>query len=190
MTYDLASLQAGISGVRATPLSGKLARVVQLHGLESIDPHEWLYLSGRAYRYNLGGANCIYFSETRDVAQLEYDSYWRGLPGEYQPVATYYADISVARVLDLTDAAILTQLAIDRKDLFIPWRTAKRPTLTQLIGTAVLNTNYFSAIRYPSNAAEAIGKPGNNVVIFRDSIRKPDFVCIVGPRGKTLQEWP
>lgn len=190
MTHDLASLQVAFAAVKATPLTGQLARVVPLNSLESVAPHNWLYISGRAYRYNLAGSSCIYFSETREVAQLEYDSYWHGLPGQHQPAATYYADISIARILDLADVAVLTQLGIDRKELFIPWRTAKRPTLTQLIGTAVLKTNYFSAIRYPSNAAEAIGKLGNNLVIFRDSIRKPDFVCILGPSGKTLQEWP
>ena len=72
-----------------------------MDGLEKIDPHNWLYSTGRPYRYNPAGTDCVYFSETQEVAQMESDSYWQGMPGEFQPVATYHAEVSLSRVLDL-----------------------------------------------------------------------------------------
>ena len=77
------ALTALLASVPTTALQGKLARVVALDGLEKFNPHDWLYSTGRLYRYNLAGADCVYFSETREVAQMEYDSYWQGLPGEF-----------------------------------------------------------------------------------------------------------
>ena len=131
----------------------------------------------------------MYFSKTREVAQMEYDSYWQGLPGAFQPVAIYHAEVSLGCVLDLTDPAVLTHLKIQRRHLFLPWRSTKRPVLTQRLGAAALATGRFSAIRYPSRAAEALGKSGTNMVLFRDAVRAPDFVRILGPNDQVLQQW-
>ena len=190
MSREPKELAAALASAPAAAFRGKLARVVALDGLEKINPHDWLYSTKRPYRYNLAGSDCVYFSETREVAQTEYDSYWQGLPGEFQPVATYHAEVSLSRVLDLTDPEVLAQLKIQRRHLFLPWRTAKRPVLTQRLGAAVLATGRFSAIRYPSYAAETLGKSGTNFVLFRAGIRAPDFVRILGPNGRTLQQWP
>ena len=190
MSRGLKVLTAALAGVPAAAFQLKLARVVALDGLEKINPHDWLYSTGRAYRYNLAGAEGVYFSETREVAQMEYDSYWQGLPGEFQPVAIYHAEVSLSRVLDLTNLGVLTQLKIQRRHLFLPWRTAKRPVPTQRLGAAVLATGLFGAIRYPSHAAEVLGKTGTNFVLFRAGIQTPDFVRILGPNGRTLQQWP
>ncbi len=81
-------------------------------------------------------------------------------------------------------------LNLETKDLLKTWRRAKRPTLTQLIGQAVSETQLFSAIRYTSKAAVASGQPGMNLVIFRDCVRPPESVRILGPSAKALQEWP
>ena len=98
------ALAAALASVPAAAFQGKLARVVTLDGLEKIDPHNWLYSTGRQYRYNLAGAYCVYFSATREVAQMECDSYWQGLPGKSQPVATYHAEVSLSRVLGPTSS--------------------------------------------------------------------------------------
>ena len=94
----------------AAAFQGKLARVVTLDGLEKIDPHNWLYSTGRPHRYNPAGTDCVYFSETQEVAQMGFDSYWQGMPGEFQPVATYHAEVSLSRVLDL-DPLLSTQVS-------------------------------------------------------------------------------
>ena len=160
-----------------------------MEGLEKYNPHDWLYSNGRPYRYNLAGVACVYFSETQEVAHVEYDSYWQGLPGALQPVAIYHAEVPLGCVLDLTDPVVLAHLKIQRRYLFLPWRTARRPVLTQRLGVAVLVSGRFSAIRYPSRAAEALGRNGTNMVLFRDAIRAPDFVRILGPKDQVLQQW-
>ena len=190
MSRGAKALATALASVPVAAFQRKLARVVALDGLEKINPHDWLYSTRRPYRYNLAGAECVYFSETREVAQTEYDSYWQGLPGEFQPLATYHAEVSLRRVLDLTDPSVLAQLKIQRRHLFLPWRTAKRPVLTQRLGAAVLATKLFGAIRYPSRAAEALGRSGTNFVLFRAGIQAPDFVHILGPNDRTLQQWP
>src|SRR5882672_10867247 len=109
---------------------------------------------------------------------------WQGLVGRDQPVTTFFIDVKLNRVLDLTDAATLQALKVNVKDLFKNWRRAKNRTLTQLLGQAVNDLRFFSAIRYPSKAAAALGQPGINFVIFRDCVRHPDSVCILGPSRK------
>lgn len=190
MKPDLKGMEKLLAGVKPVRLESILARVVPLKDLDSVAPRDWLYLSGRKYRYNQAGASCIYFSESQTVAQMEYDDYWKGTPGEHQPASTYHAEVSLSRVIDLTDPKTLKALKIHREELFENWRLAKLPTLTQLLGTAALNGGNFAAIRYPSAAAERLGAAGSNVVIFRDRIRRPDSVVILGGKGKILQRWP
>jgi RES domain-containing protein len=166
----------------------ELIRLVPFADLLHCTPPNWLYTSGRPNRYNPAGVECIYFSATREVAQAEYESMWHGMLGEHQPVTTFFADVAVKRVLDLTDAATLKAMKVDPRELFKNWRRAKRPTLTQLLGQAVTETKNFSAIRYPSAAAG--GRAGANFVIFRHCIRAPDSVRIVGPTKRPLEKWP
>ena len=112
-----------------------------------------------------------------------------GRPGTDQPVTAYYPAVALHRVLDLTDDVTVEALRVDRKDLFTNWRTSKKPTLTQLLGQGVNETGLFSAIRYPSKAAAAHGQVGINFVIFRDCVRAPDSIRILGRTSKPLQKW-
>ena len=150
----------------------------------------WLFTSGRPNRYNPANVNCVYFAEAKEVAQAEYDNYWKGTAREDQPVTTYYAEIVLYRVLDLTDDATLNALKVEPKDLLKNWRRAKLRTLTQLFGQAVNETGLFSAIRYPSKAAAGRKQTGTNFVIFKDCVRSTDSVRILGPTSTPLQEWP
>lgn len=159
--------------------------------LASYKPPNWLYTSGKANRYNPAGVDCVYFAESREVAQAEYDGMWRGVSGGNQPVVTYCAEISLRRVLDLTDASTLKKLKLDKNNLFKPWRTARRLTVTQLIGKAIIETGAFSAIRYPSAVAAGPGPVGTNFVIFHGCVHSPDRVRILGPDDTApLVEWP
>jgi len=164
--------------------------MVPFGDLTKYAPPNWLYTSGKSNRYNPAGVNCVYFGETREVVQAEYDGMWQGLAGENQPVTNYFAAVDLRRVLDLTDAATLKALNMDEKDLFKNWRRAKRPTQTQLLGQAVEETGLFSAIRYPSKAASVRKQQGVNFVIFQKCVQSPDSVSILGPSKKPLQKWP
>jgi RES domain-containing protein len=113
---------------------------------------DWLFTSGKPNRYNPAGVNCVYSAETKEVAQSEYENYWKGTGRESQPVTTFYAEIVLHRVLDLTDQGTLNHLKFQPEDLFKNWRRAKRLTLTQLLGKAVDDSRLFSAVRYPSRA--------------------------------------
>jgi hypothetical protein len=113
-----------------------------------------------------------------------------GVKGEGQPSLEFSADVKLRRVLDLASPRTLKVLKIDPKDLFRNWRTAKSPTLTQLLGQAVNETRLFAAIRFPAQAAAKRGKSGINFVIFKECVQAPDFVRIVGPANKPLQHWP
>jgi RES domain-containing protein len=190
LSHALSTLKKVLPAAPVASFAVKLLRMVPLNNLVTVIPHQWLYISGKKYRFNLAGARCIYFSETLAVAKMEYDSYWQGLPGAHQPIVIISADVKIARVLDLTNDTVLKALKVDRKDLFGGWRLANAPTVTQLIGTAVLETGRFSAIRYPSNAAEKLGKEGVNFAIFQDHIVTPDYVRVLGSTDKILEEWP
>lgn len=188
MKHNLVSLKAALAAVPAVRAKAKLTRLVPQLDLGSSP--DWLFTSGRPNRYNPAGVECVYFAEAREIAQAEYDSYWRGTTSADQPVTTYYAEVVLQRVLDLTDVATLRALKVDAKDLLKNWRTAKRKTLTQLLGQAVNETGHFSAIRYPSKAVAGRGQAGANLVIFRACVRTPDSVRILGPTSLPLQKWP
>ena len=76
------------------------------------------------------------------------------------------------------------------RDLRTPWVGARKPTVAQCLGEAVSQQATIAAIRFPSDAARAKGLGGANVVVFRDCLRRPDFVRILGPTQKPLQQWP
>ena len=189
MKHDLTWLKTALAHAPARPVkAGGWARLVPQLDLGA-SPN-WLFTSGKPNRFNPSGVNCVYFSETREVAQMEYDDRWKGLTGAQQPVTTYFAEVKLQRVLDLTDAATLKVLDLDTQDLFMKWRTAERPTPTQLLGQAVSETGLFCAILFPSKAAADRGREGTNLAIFRDCLRPPNALRISGPGSKPLQEWP
>ena len=94
------------------------------------------------------------------------------------------------RVLDLSAPETLEALKLKSRDLHMPWRGADRPTVTQLLGEAVSDHSVIPAIRYPSDAAKAAGHAGSNVVIYRNNVRKPDSVRILGADKKPIGKWP
>lgn len=190
MKHDLASLKAALTRAPATVIDTTLIRRVEYLALIKYTPANWLYTSGRANRYNPPGVHCVYFGTDSAVVRSEYEEMWKGLEGEHQPATEYKASVKLHRVLDLTDPATLTWLGVTEDDLFAPWRFSKDATVTQLIGLAVYETGLFSAIRYPSNAIHDLEKAGANVVIFRDCVKAPDSVLILGNALDPLQKWP
>ncbi len=84
MKNNLASLEALLRKAPAVNVRTKLTRLVP--ELDLGPSPNWLFTSGKPNRYNPAGVDCVYFGETREVAQSEYDNYWKRLAGADQPV--------------------------------------------------------------------------------------------------------
>jgi hypothetical protein len=190
LKHDLESLKAALPNVPAGRWKGRLTRRVEFLALLACNPPNWLYTSGRPNRFNPRGIHCVYFAAAPDIARIEYEDLWQGQQGAGQPATEFNADVDLRRILDLTSTAALKALNIDQDELFVNWRRARNPTLSQLIGQAINETNLFSSIRYYSQAAARKDVAGANIVIFREALRAPEFVHIIGPAKKPLQQWP
>lgn len=166
-----------------------LVRCVGLLPLIEGGKPDYLLTTGEADRYNLDGVRCIYFAEDERTAHSEHRCQLRSASGMHQPVCAFFAEVNLARVLDLGNASVRRKFGITARDLRAAWERAKKPIKTQLLGSAVSRLGTIAAIRYPSDAARAKGFRGYNVVIFRDSVRRPDFVRVLGSK-RPLQAWP
>jgi RES domain-containing protein len=184
---------AAIQALKSVPFieaRGILARMVPLGDLIKNSPPDFLFASGKPNRYNPAGIQCVYFSENETTARLEYARQWAGLRPAQQPLVTYFAEVRLRRALDLSSGKILEILKLTPRDLRQPWRGAGKPTMTQLLGEAVSRRSVISAIRYPSEAAETAGQSGCNIVIYRNNVKRPDSVRILGPDRNPLGHWP
>lgn len=170
------------------PVQATLVRCVALLPLAAAGAPDYLFTSGRANRYNPAGVACVYFSGDERTARAEYSR--RLGRSALQPVGTYFARINLAHVLDLADAATRKALGFSSRDLTVTWQRAKQPTHGQLLGLAISQQGDIAAIRFPSDAAAARGQAGVNFVVFRDCVKPPDSVEILGPTSKPLQKWP
>jgi RES domain-containing protein len=185
-----------LATIQTVAIHAKLARNVLFNHLvpnvatKSKKGPQWLFTSGKPNRFNPAGVNCLYMAGDHHVAGYECTI---GLPGEpfaHAPMVTYWADVKLSHVLDLTDAASLKALRLNDTDLYGPWPTKGKPSPSQLLGDAVARSTAIVAIRYPSVAARALGHSGVNVVIFQDRVVAPDSVQIIGHDSKPLAKWP
>jgi hypothetical protein len=106
-------------------LRATLVRRVPLSPPVALGTVDYLFISGRSYRYNTAGVNCIYFAEDEATAAAEYERHTRPIK---QPFATYFAEVEFAAVLDLCSAATVKALGLTRPELEANWARAKRPT--------------------------------------------------------------
>jgi RES domain-containing protein len=150
------------------------------------NPPDWLYCSCEPGRYNPKNVACVYFADGGRTARAEHAC---NEENELQPIVFFSAKICLRHVLDLTNSRNLDILGVTRAQLFEDWER-KRVSATQLLGAAVARHAGFSAIVFPSAAAKEAGFHGKNIVIFRDSVRRPDSVKILGPTKRPLQRWP
>jgi RES domain-containing protein len=170
-------------------MKATLVRCVALLPLTAGGTPDYLFTSGRANRYNPAGVPCVYFSEDEVTARLEYARRFGKNVGGRQPLGTFFAEVSLKRVLDLGDAKTRAALKLRPKDLRATWQVARGPTRTQLLGLAASGGS-IAAIRFPSDAARVNRLVGFNMVIFRDCVQPPDHVYILGPTRKPLGQWP
>ncbi|MGH7785607.1 MAG: RES family NAD+ phosphorylase [Candidatus Binatia bacterium] len=189
MTSDFASCARALATVATIAVHTRLIRVVPALDLGRRVPPNFLFTSGRPNRFNPAGVECVYFAEDEATAVAEYLSRWRGTRAENQPRTTYCADVTLRRVLDLTDRQVVSHMGLAAADLCAPWRGASTPTATQVLGQAVAHQYRVSAIRYPS-VSTGRAASGTNIVVYRDSVRAPDQLRILGPTRRALQHWP
>jgi RES domain-containing protein len=185
----LETIEDALKAAPVRPLAGMLVRCVALLPLTESGTPDYLFTSGQANRFNPAGVRCVYFSEDEATARLEYARRFGGSHGARQPLGIYFAEVSLARVVDLADPAAKNAFKLRPKDLALAWHLAKTPTRTQLLGLAA-SRGAIAAIRFPSDAARVKGAPGFNVVIFRNGVKAPDRVHILGPTKEPLQKWP
>lgn len=174
----------------AIPWKTPLARRVPLLDLIANLPPKFLWTSGKPNRFNLSGTECIYFSDNERTAQAEYLRPLAGTRGERQPVATFWAEVALERLLDLRNVQIRQEFELSDEELFGGWRFAVQPTATQVLGEAINGGAGLSAICFPSDAARAEQFEGANLVIFRNQVKVPDFVKIFGPEKEPIEVWP
>ena len=79
-------------------LRSLLVRRVPLAAMLESEGLNFLFMSGRPYRFNPPGVGCVYFAENEAVARVEY---LRHQPAAQQPFVTFFAEIQLRRVLDL-----------------------------------------------------------------------------------------
>ena len=181
------SFATKLDAVPTSPFRATLVRRVALSPLISSGLVDFLFTSGRPNRFNPSGVRCVYFAGNEATAAAEYERHTRPLQ---QPFATFYAEVSLARVLDLGSTAIRKCLVVTLAGIQANWIRSATLTVTQRLGNAVSQQSRIAAIRFPSEAMRMTGKSGFNVVIFRDCLNAPDFVRIIGPTRKAIQEWP
>jgi hypothetical protein len=187
---DAEAMRVALEGAPVRPLRVTLVRCVAMLPLTAGGMPDYLFTSGRANRCNPAGVDCIYFSEDERTARAEYGRRLGRATGALQPLGIFFAEVELARVLDLEDVPTRNALGLKAKDLTVRWQFAQKPTRTQLIGLAVSQQQTIAAIRFPSDAARTAGFVGFNVAIFCDCVRRPDSVRILGPTKKPLQKWP
>ena len=82
-------------------MNRRLVRCVPALSFLAGAPPSFLRTSGRPNRFNPRGVDCLYFSETEAVANLEWDRQMNGSPLESQPKLVFFARVKLRRVLDL-----------------------------------------------------------------------------------------
>jgi RES domain-containing protein len=186
----LDALRAALESAPVRCLRTTLVRCVALSPLTEGSAPDYLFTSGRPNRYNPANVPCVYFSEAERTARAEYGRRFGHGSGALQPLGTYFAEVNLAKVLDLANEQTREALQLEPRDLSVAWQLARKPTRTQVLGLAVSKQAAIAAICFPSDGARAAGFAGFNVVIFRNCVHPPDSVRILGPTRKPLQKWP
>jgi RES domain-containing protein len=176
--------------VATRPIRKRLARCVAALDFLEGRPPRYLYTSGRPGRCNPRDVDCLYFSETERVADLEYRRRFVGLGAANEPRLVFFAQVDLKHVVDLSRAAVLKTLGVSADDVFAAWRSAPSPTRLQRLGLAVSRQRRVSAIRFASDACRRAGIRGWNLAIFPDAIVAPSRVRILGKSGASLEELP
>jgi RES domain-containing protein len=186
MDLSVAALLERLEKVRPIKVNSIWVNATPFVDLCKHDPPQWLFCSYKPARYNLKEMACVYFAADGRTARAEHAC---NKENETQPIVFFSAKVQLHSAVDLTDSKTLKTLGLKQSHLFEAWER-KKLVETQLLGAAVAKHPKFSAIVFPSAAAREAGFRGKNIVIFRDSVQRPDFVRVLGPTKTPLQRWP
>src|SRR5260221_1815581 len=153
---DEDAMREGLVAAPVRRLRTTLVRCVALLPLTGGGAPDYLFTSGRANRYNPAGLNCVYFSENERTARAEYGRRLGLGLGALQPLGTYYAEVSLASVLDLCDDRTLKALELKPTDLTVKWPLARKPTRSQALGS---RSAFARAAICPSNLMALAPEP-------------------------------
>jgi RES domain-containing protein len=140
-------------------------------------------------RFNAAGSfPMVYGSTTPELAMIESLAFQRraGLPVEQAlPLVFKAIQVKVERLLDLTDAAVLTALGVTADQLLTEmWWLARlrgEESLTQALGRAA-HANRIQALRVASAYSVA---HGHNILLLPDHILPPSRLKVLGrPRAR------
>jgi RES domain-containing protein len=185
VSSDLAGL---LPEVPTRPMRGRLVRCVAALGFLAETPPRFLYTSGRPNRCNPEAVSCLYFSESEEVANLEYRRGFEGTAGENQPKLTFVGDVDLRHIVDLAEPEVLDLLGLSERDFFEPWRQLASP-LRPAARLAISSQRVICAIR-TVECLPPLRTSGWNLAIFPSALARPSRVRILGEGGKPLEELP
>ena len=183
-------IEALVERAPTRPMRRRLFRCVPALSYITSPRPTFLHTSGRPGRCNPAGVDCLYFSETEEVALREYKHAMAGTGREEAPKLTFVAEVDLRQILDLAKPEALTALELAGNELLTPWRGSPTMTRLQALGLAVSRQQAVSAIRYPSAVARELPHAGWNCAIFPSSLALPSRLRILGEGGKSLEELP
>lgn len=120
-------------------------------------------IKGSGGRYNSKSNKALYLGENINLCKYEIKRHSKELLLEtkgFKPFSLGEVEISLKKVLDLTDKNVLNFLGIKKEELI-----KSDYTLTQRIGEITYNSD-IEAIKVPS-----VKSKGNNLVIFKENVR-------------------
>jgi RES domain-containing protein len=149
----------------------------------------YLFTSGKRNRCNPAGIFCIYMADDRNTALTEYDKYYTDL-GNVEPCVIYTGRLTSAAIIDLEDPDIRDHFGLTDADFFTAFRTKPAETPLEKLGRGIARQTKITAIRYPSDAMHARSRDGYNIAVFKEAVKHPDRLQIIGPNDNVLEDWP
>lgn len=166
-------------------LKKRLYRYVTKSALDGGRPPNYLFTSGLKNRLNGENVHALYMGDTTHTALIEYEKYFPEVP-----VSVLYAcDLNASKVIDLSNPNTCKHLSISNNDLYASFRR-KSVTRLQELGAAIVKQTAICAIRFPSAACRKMGKGGNNIAIFKDSLAAPDSLELFDESSPNPDRWP
>ena len=186
-----ADLSVVIAALPVRLYSGPCYRVVDFAALTgSMIPLYTLGPGRKGQRYTpKRGPNALYVATDLVTAQAEYHRVSRSVlvadPSCHvlaNPTVQLTIQVDLERMLDLTDAAVMSALGTTVDELTGPWRKQMIKKLfcpTHVLATAVYNHGMIQAMRYPS----ALDHYFSNLIIWEERVQRPSFVKVKDTTG-------
>ncbi len=138
-----------------------------------------------------GGAPALYLAEDAETSlhellQVGASAGLKPQPGQ-KSVVLFTADVRLAAVLDITEAAVISALGTSAAELAGPWRHRRdrKTPPTHVLGGAVAEVGHIQAIRFRSTKG-----PGVCFAILTQTVVAPSFVRVRDPNARLVQIIP